>query len=136
MNGNVRPGGRRRRRGRGRGMEIFFFGGRRFFLTFGKNIFFWVGGQKYFWEKNFFNFFFFIFFFTITTTTHYYHQQPPRGTFCSPRAHTFLFHTRKKNSASRNFFKLTKKKSLKNEQLGQKCAWMFGMGRLVDGRNL
>ena len=77
-----------------------------------------------------------VWFHVYRATTRYYHQQPPRGTFCSPRAHTFLFHTRKKNSASRNFFKLTKKKSLKNEQLGQKCAWMFGMGRLVDGRNL
>ena len=59
------------------------------FLTFEKNIFFFRlgGGKKIFLgKKNFLTFFF-----TITTTTRYYHQQPPRGTFCSPRAHTFLF---------------------------------------------
>ena len=73
------------------GVKIFlkkniFFGERRFFLTFEKkNLFLggW-GAKKFFGEKFFYDFF------TITTTTRYYHQQPPRGTFCSPRAHTFL----------------------------------------------
>ena len=32
-----------------------------------------------------------VWFHVYRATTRYYHQQPPRGTFCSPRAHTFLF---------------------------------------------
>ena len=72
----------------------FFFWWEAIFFNFWKKISFFGGGggaKKFFWGNFFFNFFFYYyFFFTITTTTRYYHQQPPRGTFCSPRAHTFL----------------------------------------------
>ena len=109
------------------------------------------------WSKFFQNLFFLLFFFWLTQIFpkpnlpracylfFFLLSQQPHATITNnhragpsarPEHTRSCFILEKKNSASRNFFKLTKKKSLKNEQLGQKCAWMFGMGRLVDGRNL
>ena len=69
---------------------FFFFEFWRFFSTFLKKKIFLVrgGAKKILGSKNFFNFFFFNFFFYYHNNHTLLSEQPPRGTFCSPRAHT------------------------------------------------